>query len=86
MFLLLSALLGTFCAKDMFVFLIFWLAELIPMYLLIAEWGTGNGKQSAMKYLMFTFFGSIFMLMAMISLYYYGYHANGELSSSIDFF
>ena len=85
MFLLLSALLGTFCAKDMFVFLIFWLAELIPMYLLIAEWGTGDCKQSAMKYLMFTFFGSIFMLMAMISLYYYGYHANGELSSSIDF-
>lgn len=85
MFLLLSALLGIFCAKDMFVFLIFWLAELIPMYLLIAEWGTGDCKQSAMKYVLFTFTGSIFMLMAMIALYYYGYHANGELSSSIDF-
>jgi len=85
MMLLLSTTLGIFCAKDMFVFLIFWEAELIPMYFLIGEWGSGKCKDSAMKYVLHTFFGSIFILLAMVGLYYFGYHANGVLSSSIDF-
>lgn len=85
MFLLLSAVLGIFCSKDMFVFLIFWEAELIPMYLLISQWGTDNSKYSAMKYLLSAFAGSIFLLLSMLGLFFYGYHANGELSSTIDF-
>ncbi|MGN0015538.1 MAG: NuoM family protein [Candidatus Gastranaerophilaceae bacterium] len=85
MFILLSTILGIFCSKDMFVFLIFWEAELIPMYLLISQWGTGNSKYFAMKYLLFTFAGSIFLLVSMLGLFFYGYHANGELSSTIDF-
>lgn len=84
-FTLLSAVLGIFCAKDMFVFLIFWEAELLPMYFLIAEWGTNNCKYAAMKYILYTFTGSIFLFIAMLGLFFYGYHANGELSSCIDF-
>jgi proton-translocating NADH-quinone oxidoreductase chain M len=84
-FLLESALLGTFCAKDMFVFLLFWEAELIPLYFLISEWSGEKAKKSAMKYILTSFIASSLIFCAMIGLYYYGYYANGELSSSIDF-
>ena len=46
MLLLLSTVLGIFCAKDMFVFLLFWEAELIPMYFLIAQWGSEKCKKA----------------------------------------
>ncbi len=85
MFILLSTVLGVFCSKDMFLFLIFWEAELIPLYFLISEWGSCNCKHSAMKYLLYIFCGSIFLSVAMIGLFFYGYLSNGELSASIDF-
>lgn len=85
MLLLESTILGIFCAKDMFMFLMFWEAELVPVYLLISQWGSQKAKQAAMKYVIYTFVGSMFIFIAMIGLYYYGYHLNGELSSSIDF-
>ncbi len=85
MFLLECVILGIFCAKDMFVFLMFWEAELIPMYFLISQWGAERAKKAAMKYVIYTFVGSLFIFASMIGLYYYGYHLNGELSSSIDF-
>lgn len=85
MLLLESTILGIFCAKDMFMFLMFWEAELVPVYLLISQWGSQKAKQAAMKYVIYTFVGSMFIFVAMIGLYYYGYHLNGELSSSIDF-
>ncbi len=85
MFFLESIILGIFCSKDMLVFLLFWQAELIPAYFLISLWGNDKAKNAAMKYLTVSFVGSMFLLLAMIGLYYYGYHLNGELSSSIDF-
>ena len=85
MFCLMTAVLGIFTAKDIFLFFIFWEAELIPAYLLIAEWGSENSKKSAMKYLLYTFGGSIFIFASIIGLYYYGFASNGELSSSIDY-
>lgn len=85
MLLLESIVLGIFCTKDMFVFLMFWEAELIPMYFLISQWGAEGAKKAAMKYVIYTFAGSLFIFAAMIGLYYYGYYLNGELSSSIDF-
>ena len=85
MLLLESIILGLFCAKDMFVFLFCWEAELIPVYFLISQWGSDSAKKAAMKYVIYTFAGSLFIFAAMIGLYYYGYHLNGELSSSIDF-
>lgn len=85
MLLLESVILGIFCAKDMFMFLMFWEAELVPVYLLISQWGSQKAKQAAMKYVIYTFAGSLLIFIAMIGLYYYGYNLNGELSSSIDF-
>lgn len=84
MFLLQTAVLGVFCARDMFLFFLFWELELIPMYFLIGEWGSGNAKKSAMKFLLYTFFGSIFMLLGMLALYFYSFAANGNLTANIE--
>lgn len=84
-FCLLTTTLGIFAAKDIFFFFMFWCAELIPLYLLIAEWGSDKSKESAMKYLIFASVGCVFILASAIGLYYYGFTANGELSSDIDF-
>ena len=83
--LLFCTTLGIFSAKDMFVFLIFWQSELIPLYFLISEWGNVDRRESAMKYVLFVFTGSMLLTVAMIGLYFYSYYANGTLSSTIDF-
>ena len=64
-----TSVLGVFCALDFLLFFIFWELELIPMYLLIAIWGTGRKEYSAMKFLVFTLFGSAFMLVAIVALF-----------------
>ena len=84
-FCLLTTTLGIFAAKDIFFFFMFWCAELIPLYLLISEWGSEKSKETAVKYLIYTSAGSILILASIIGLYYYGFTANGELSSDIDF-
>lgn len=69
-FLLEFAVLGVFLARDLFLFFLFWELELIPMYFLISLWGTGRPKYSAMKFVLYTFFGSLFMLAAILAIYY----------------
>ena len=86
--LLMSAILGIFTSADMFVFFLFWELELIPAYFLIAgSWGqTDNkndaAKNSAVKFVLFTFLGSMFMLLGILLLHYYNYISNGILSAS----
>src|SRR5574344_117380 len=79
-----SAILGVFCARDMFLFFTFWELELIPMYFLISQFGSQNSKKSAMKFLLYTFLGSIFMLLGMLLLYFYTFYSTGVLTSNID--
>ncbi len=64
-----SAVMGVFCAVDFVLFFVFWEMELLPMYLLIAIWGSGRKEYSAMKFLVFTLLGSAFMLVAIVALY-----------------
>ncbi len=90
--LLMSAILGIFTAGDMFVFFMFWELELIPAYFLIgAKWketedslyeNAQNAKASAVKFVLFTFFGSMFMLLGILLLHYYNFTSNGILSAS----
>ena len=69
--LLMSAILGIFTAADMFVFFLFWELEMIPAYFLIGGKYTtltdpefeGDAKKSAIKFILFTFLGSMFMLL-----------------------
>jgi NADH-quinone oxidoreductase subunit M len=72
--------IGTFCAQDMFLFYIFWEVMLLPMYFLIGIWGAPTrveedgrirgGPYAAIKFFLYTLAGSVFMLLAMIALYY----------------
>lgn len=79
-FLLEFSVLGVFLAKDLFLFFLFWELELIPMYFLISLWGKGRARYSAQKYVLYTFAGSIFMLGAILAIYYSHFLHTGVLS------
>ena len=67
--LLETALIGVFTSLDLFLFYFFWEATLIPMALLIGMYGHGRKVYAAVKYFLFTFIGSMFMLASIIWLY-----------------
>ena len=70
MLLLETGMLGVFCALDLVLFYVFWEAMLVPMYFLIGMWGGERRIYAAIKFFLFTFFGSILMLVAIVALYY----------------
>ena len=65
-----TAVMGVFVALDFVLFFMFWELELLPMYMLISVWGSGRKEYSAMKFLIFTVFGSAFMLVGLLVLYF----------------
>ena len=65
-----AAVMGVFTAQDFVLFFIFWELELIPMFFLISIWGSGRKEHSAMKFLLFTFTGSAFMLVGLLAVYF----------------
>jgi len=70
MLLLETGMLGVFVALDLFLFYIFWEAMLIPMYLIIGIWGGPNRVYAAVKFVLYTLFGSLLMLVAILALYF----------------
>jgi NADH-quinone oxidoreductase subunit M len=64
-----TAMIGVFCSLDFILFYVFWEAMLIPMYLLIAIWGGPNKDYASIKFFIYTLFGSVFLLVAIIALY-----------------
>lgn len=72
-FLMLEAMMiGVFCAQDAILFYVFFEAMLIPMFLIIGIWGGPNRVYATIKFFIYTFFGSVFMLIALIYLYFKG--------------
>jgi len=81
LFLLLeTGMLGVFVALDFFLFYIFWEVMLLPMYFLIGVWGApprreGNvvrgGPYAAIKFFLYTLFGSVLMLVVLLAFYFY---------------
>ena len=69
--LLETGMIGVFCATDLFLFYVFWEAMLIPMYFIIGIWGGENRIYAAIKFFLYTMFGSLLMLVAIIWLGYY---------------
>ncbi len=63
-----TSLMGVFSSLDFVLFFLFWEVELIPMYFLISIWGSGNRVYSAWKYVLYTFFGSAFMITGILTL------------------
>jgi NADH-quinone oxidoreductase subunit M len=70
-FLLLETLmLGVFCALDLVLFYVFFEAGLIPMFLIIGIWGGKDRIYAAFKFFLYTFLGSVLMLVAMVAMYW----------------
>jgi len=69
-FLILEGLMiGVFAALDALLFYVFWEAMLIPMFIIIGVWGGERRVYATMKFFLYTFLGSVFMLVALIYLY-----------------
>jgi NADH-quinone oxidoreductase subunit M len=87
--LLETGVMGVFLSLDLLLFFLFWEVELAPMFLLIGIWGSDVIKHgmpgriySAWKFLLYTFFGSIFMLAGILLLYF----KLGATTASMQFF
>jgi NADH-quinone oxidoreductase subunit M len=71
LFLLLeTGMLGVFLALDFFLFYVFWEVMLLPMYFLIGVWGGPRREYAAIKFFLYTLFGSVLMLIAILMLYF----------------
>lgn len=82
-----TALIGTFVALDMILFFIFWEAVLIPMYFIIGIWGAERRIYAAIKFFIYTAFGSALMLIAIFYLYSLHLEQFGTASMNvIDFY
>jgi NADH-quinone oxidoreductase subunit M len=69
-FLIMEGLMiGVFCATDALLFYFFWEAMLIPMFLIIGIWGGPRRVYASIKFFLYTFLGSVFMLVALIYMY-----------------
>ncbi len=75
-----TACLGVFSALDFFLFYIFWEGMLIPMYFIIGLWGHERKVYAANKFFIYTFFGSLFLLLGFASVIIYGYFQNGFIT------
>jgi NADH-quinone oxidoreductase subunit M len=72
MLLLETGMAGTFIAFDLILFFVFWEMVLVPMYFLIGIWGSSNREYAAIKFFLYTLFGSVFMLLGFLGLYFSG--------------
>ncbi len=68
--LLETGMAGTFIAFDLILFFIFWELVLVPMYFLIGIWGSANREYAAIKFFLYTLFGSVFMLLGFLGMYF----------------
>jgi NADH-quinone oxidoreductase subunit M len=91
--LLEAGVMGVFMAMDLLLFFLFWEVELAPMFLLIGVWGNQALKHgmpgriySAWKFLLYTFFGSIFMLAGILLLYFVNVAHGGTPTASMVYF
>ena len=69
--ILMSSMIGVFLALDLVLFYVFFEVMLLPMYFLIALWGGERREYAALKFLLYTLFGSVFILVAILALYFW---------------
>jgi NADH-quinone oxidoreductase subunit M len=75
-----TGMIGVFVALDLFLFYVMWEVMLIPMYFIIGIWGGENRLYAAIKFFIYTFFGSLLMLVAIIVLYLHAGRVTGQYS------
>lgn len=83
LFVLTASVLGVFLSRDLFLFFLFWELELIPMYLLIAIWGGPRRDYASIKFVLYTLFGSVFLVAGVLALYF---HARSVAPGALDWF
>jgi len=83
MLILEVGMVGVFLAIDLFLFYIFWELVLVPMYFLIGVWGSDRRIYSAIKFFLYTFAGSVLMLVAIIALYFHHYEVTGVYTTNL---
>jgi NADH-quinone oxidoreductase subunit M len=71
MLVLETGMLGVFLSLDFFLFYVFWEVMLVPMYFLIGVWGSDRRLYSAIKFFLYTLFGSVVMLLGILAIYFY---------------
>src|SRR2546422_190067 len=82
MLVLTSGMIGVFVSLDLFLFYVMWDVMLIPMYFIIGVWGGQNRLYAALKFFVYTFFGSLLMLVAILTLVYLVAQRTGVYSFS----
>ena len=83
MLVLQCGMIGVFVSLNLFLFYLFWEAMLIPMYFLIGIWGGKRKIYATVKYVIFTMFGSLLMLVALFFMYNLYYKATGTYSFNL---
>jgi NADH-quinone oxidoreductase subunit M len=78
-----TGMLGVFMSLDFFLFFVFWEAMLVPMYLLIGIWGGPRRLYAAIKFFLYTLFGSVLMLLSVLFLYVFHHSQTGVYTFSI---
>ncbi len=77
LFVLQTGMIGAFVSLDFLLFFLFWEVMLVPMYFLIAIWGSDNRLYSAIKFFLYTLVGSVVMLLGILAVYFYHYEVTG---------
>lgn len=78
-----GSLAGLFLANDLLLFYLFWEVQLLPMFFLVGIWGHANRIHAAIKFILYTLAGSLFMLIALIALYVLHGRATGVYTFSL---
>lgn len=87
LFVLQTAMLGTFLAIDAIFFYLFWELSLVPMYFMVGIWGGTRRIYATVKFFIYTMLGSVLMLVAIIYMMYLNQEVTGKMSASLlDFY
>lgn len=87
LFVLQTAMLGTFLSIDAIFFYVFWELSLVPMYFIVGIWGGARRIYATVKFFIYTMAGSVLMLVAIIYMMYLTQEATGQMSASLlDFY
>ena len=78
-----TGMLGAFMSLDFLLFFFFWEVMLVPMYFVIGIWGSDNRLYSAIKFFLYTLFGSVVMLLGILALYFHNHAATGVYTFDI---
>jgi len=81
--LLQTGMLGVFMSLDFFLFYVFWEVMLVPMYFIIGVWGGPRKLYAAIKFFLYTLFGSVLMLLGILALYFHYYTQFGTYTFEI---